>query len=198
MISLHPVADLLIKSLEYRSYPIPHSPPQAVVVLGGGDIPQAPNLPTSPAGTKRILYGLMLAYQDHLPLIVSGKENESAKATILQISEAFGLPFKESSTPKPLHFTIEGVSQDTFQNAAKSATLAPKSIYLVTSAFHMPRSYRLFRHFGFEVRAAPTDYRGWSQYEPLDILPSMGAMWKSYWAMHEYLGLLSLYLRGIF
>ncbi len=197
LLAFHPFADLLIKNLEYRHYPKATSTPRAVVVLGGGEVKGAPNLPTSPAGTKRILYGLMLANTTKLPLIVTGVEGESARRTVQEIIEAFNLPFEESDTPKAMRFTIEGKSLDTYQNAAFSATIAPKSIYLVTSAYHMPRSYTLFRHFGFEVSPAPTDYRGWSGYRFQDFLPSHEALDKSHRALHEYLGLASLYLRGI-
>ena len=197
MISFHPLSDFLIKRLEYHTYPKARHTPRAVVVLGGGEVKNAPNLPTSASGTKRILYGLMLAYKSELPLIISGKEDESARATISQIIRSFDLPFKESETPKPMHYTIEGMSHDTFQNASYSTVLAPKYIYLVTSAFHMPRSYYLFRHFGFEITPAPTDYMGRSEYELLDLLPSQAAFFKTYWALHEYLGLLSLFLRGV-
>ena len=195
--SFHPLADLLLHPLEYRAYPPSTSTPRAVVVLGGGSISHAPNLPTSPAGTKRILYGLMLANDTGLPLIVSGEENESARTTLIQIIRRFHLPFKECASLRPHCFLIEGRSKDTYQNALFTAEKAPKSIYLVTSAYHMPRSYRLFRHFGMDVTPAPTDYRSWSEYRPLDMLPSHEAMDKTYRALHEYLGLLSLYLRGV-
>ena len=111
--------------------------------------------------------------------------------------QAFGLSFRECSVFKPYCFLIEDKSKDTYQNAYFSAKIAPKSIYLVTSAYHMPRSYLLFSHFGFSIIPAPTDYKSGKGYELINFLPSYGGFEKVYLALHEYLGLLSLYIRGI-
>jgi uncharacterized SAM-binding protein YcdF (DUF218 family) len=62
----------------------------------------------------------------------------------------------------------------------------------------MKRSSVLYEHFGFNVIPAATAFKistreknGW------DYLPNIWALEKSYIALHEYAGLLSLKLRGI-
>jgi uncharacterized SAM-binding protein YcdF (DUF218 family) len=58
---------------------------------------------------------------------------------------------------------IEGGSIDTHENAIRSyqvlAPLGIRRILLVTSAMHMPRAAGAFRKAGFEVIAAPADFR---------------------------------------
>lgn len=58
---------------------------------------------------------------------------------------------------------LEGRSRNTYENALFTRELvnpAPgERWYLVTSAYHMPRSMGLFRKAGFDVIAYPVDYR---------------------------------------
>jgi uncharacterized SAM-binding protein YcdF (DUF218 family) len=58
---------------------------------------------------------------------------------------------------------LEGRSRNTYENAVFTRELvepAPgERWYLVTSAYHMPRSMGLFRKAGFNVIAYPVDYR---------------------------------------
>lgn len=58
---------------------------------------------------------------------------------------------------------LEGKSRDTFENAVLTKKLvAPQpgdTWLLVTSAFHTPRSMGVFRRAGFDVTAAPVDFR---------------------------------------
>jgi len=193
------VGNMLLEPLENRKYPLLKNTPQAVVVLGGGKTAKAPNLPLSASATKRLLYGVMLSFKKRLPLIISGCEGEWAKRSLLEINEAFHLGFKPLLKPKGFGYMIEGKSVDTYQNAIFTKKLFQKenpTIILVTSAYHMPRSYRLFRYAGFNVLAKPTDFKEDSDYIWKDFLPSFGGLKKSYIALHEYFGLLSLYLRG--
>ncbi len=191
------VGDLLIQPLEEWKF-FPKGDPKAVVVLGGGEAKAAKNLPTSAMGTKRILYGLMVGYKKELPVIVTGCEGERARKSVEEIVRGFDLPFKENnSTNCKRCFIIEGESKDTYQNALFTSKIAPKEIYLVTSAYHMPRSYFLFNHFGFKITPLSTDYKRGGEYGVLEFLPSYWGFENSFLALHEYLGILSLYLRGI-
>lgn len=58
---------------------------------------------------------------------------------------------------------LEGRARNTYENAVFTRDLVePKPgerWYLVTSAYHMPRSMGLFRKAGFDVIAYPVDYR---------------------------------------
>jgi len=195
-------AKILMDPLERANYPKPSQDPVAVVVLGGGDIAGAPNLPLTPSGTKRLLWGLMEANRRGLALVYSGCEREWARASIQQIVQALNLPFRPCDHLAPGCYLIEGASKDTYENAKYTRTLferlkAEPTIVLVTSAYHMPRSWRLFRHFGFTIHPSPTDYRIDEEPNPIALLPNMGSLQTSYLALHEYLGLASLTLRGI-
>lgn len=92
----------------------------------------------------------------------------------------------------------EGDSMDTADNARFSAALLhPKGIrriVLVTQAFHMPRARRLFEAAGFDVIPAPTELASRQQHPRnlLDWLPRPRAVMDSYYALHEWLGLLWL------
>jgi len=56
---------------------------------------------------------------------------------------------------------------------------------------------KLFEHFGFEVVPKPVDFLYDENYSFTDFLPSAHNFYKSYIALHEYFGLLSLKLRGL-
>ena len=188
LFGLKPLGNLLLTPLESFSKKETLTP-SYVVVLGGGQASEAKNLPTSASGTKRILYGAIIAYQQKLPLIITGCEGKYAKKTIEEIKKAFGLDLK---------YRIEAKSRDTYENALFTRrAIGPKPIILVTSAYHMPRSYYLFKHFDFKINTAATDYKVDWDLKWQDYLPSFGGMKRIYIALHEYLGLASLYLRGI-
>ena len=196
-------AHLLIAPLEEKRFLSNTHKPIAVVVLGAGDTQGTPNLPTTAMGTKRILWGVMEAKKHHLPLIYTGYENSFAKETIEEILRSFDLPIKECNELRYGCYMIEGKSRDTYENAKftkalfQSMGVKNPSVILVTSAFHMPRSYHLFNYFGFTITPSPTDYKQDTHPNIWNILPRMDNYTTSYYALHEYLGLASLYLRGI-
>ncbi|HSM98747.1 MAG TPA: ElyC/SanA/YdcF family protein, partial [Gallionella sp.] len=63
-------------------------------------------------------------------------------------------------------------------------------IYLVTHAWHMPRSAEIFRRAGFEVVEAPTAYTTRYRTDLLSFLPQAGSLYGSRIFMHEVIGLL--------
>ncbi len=192
--------NLLLRPLEDKSFP-KASNPVAVVVLGGGEVKGAKNLPLSSDGTKRVLWGLILSNRNNLPLIYSGIESDRAKRAIEEINEGFGLGYRYSKDFTPKTYYVEALSKDTYQNAKYVYNLFKKrgkrfSIYLVTSAYHMPRAYMLFRYFGFEVTVSKTDYKSSkTQIDFWSFSPKMKNFKNSYLALHEYFGILSLLIR---
>ena len=180
-------ANLLLYPLENWHFESVTISPKYVVVLGGGF--DKGDLATSSGATERIIKGLALANQNHIPFVYSGCEAEYAKKTIDYIQQGFGT-----------HITtlFEGKSLDTYQNAKFTANLLQdKTVYLVTSAYHLPRAYKLFRHFGFTIVPIKTDFKTNNQYTIWSIFPQMDNFRNSYLAIHEYVGLLSLLLRKI-
>ncbi len=61
----------------------------------------------------------------------------------------------------------------------------------------MPRAYAIFRHFGFDVTPIKTDFKTKEHSTWWENFAFMQNLHKSYFAIHEYLGLASLWLRGI-
>ncbi len=187
LLSTQIVSRTLLWPLEEQNLPALAKDPGYVVVLGGGYDRGA--LATSAGSTERILTALILAKNRHLPLIYTGYEAEYAKKSIETIQKGFDFN---------ISVIYEKNSLDTFQNAKFCTKLLPKrQIYLVTSAYHMPRAYRLFRHFGFLPTPVKTDFKTKPRLDSWAIFPRIEDLRKSYLAIHEYVGLLSLWLRGL-
>ena len=87
---------------------------------------------------------------------------------------------------------LEDKSRTTGENALYSKRLLEKkqidTVYLVTQAWHMPRSVSIFEKVGFNVVPAPTAFESGKPFIWLDILPGAGAMKVSRIALHEMAG----------
>jgi len=185
----------------------------AVVVLGGENTPGSANMPLNTDPSKRALYGLMIAKSQNIPLIFSGgalngeeSEADSFVKTMKEISKYLAIDMVFSPKLQTGKFVIvtEDKSMDTYQNAKftkkkfEDAKIENPTIYLTTSAYHMKRSILLYEHFGFKVIPNATDFKvGQKRRSVWDYFPKMSAFLKSFLALHEYAGLLSLKIRGI-
>ncbi len=169
----------------------------AIVVLGGGNEPLAPEYGTSNlsyASTQRLRYGLWLARATGLPVAFSGGIGwgQSGSATEAQTAERiarteFGLPLRWT----------ESESRDTRENATRSVALLRrdgiKHVVLVTHDWHMPRALRDFRRTapeGFSVEAAPMGLAHTADLPHLRWLPSGEGMLHVRSVLREALGLL--------
>lgn len=198
--SLPPVAAVLIASLEERAGPALRQPAgaQAIVVLGSGLRRKAVEYASDTANERslvRLRYGAALARQFQLPLLVSGgspEQSSRSEAEVMAeiIEGEFGVAVRWRETE----------SKDTADNAAMSARILQaagvRRVVLVTQAFHMPRARRLFEAAGLEVIPGPTDFKSgpWEMPGPFDFLPQAKALQTSYYALHEWLGILWLEL----
>ena len=208
------VADALLAPLE-KPYNIPlqESHVDALVILSGGSAKGASNLPLGDEAYKRAMWGLMIAKSHDLPLLFSGagvnqdySESDAFLDTIKELKTHLGIEIPTDKTLNQREFSlhVESKSIDTYENAKLSKAAFEKegieqpTIYLVTSAYHMRRSTKLYEYFGFQVIPAATGFKISSrEKDAWDYLPSMWALERSYIALHEYAGLLSLKLRGI-
>jgi len=87
--------------------------------------------------------------------------------------------------------------KDTIEEAQTiKKRLGNKPFYLVTSAYHMPRAMKIFKSFGLNALAAPTDFNDPNDGEVIQLL-SAKELIKTEKAFHEYLGLLSLYIKDL-
>jgi len=170
---------------------------QAIVVLGGGVHPVAPEYgepQASPAAAMRLRYGVWLARQSGLPVAFAGglgwgaangqviSEGEVARRAAQQ---DYGLALR----------WIDTQSRDTVENAQFLKPLMEKDkvqrIALVTHAWHMPRSVRAFERAGFIVTPAPMGFILPSRNGVLQWTPSADGLGTSQLILKEWLGLLA-------
>lgn len=195
------LASKLLSPLEapYRVFNAPSQAPDAVIVLGGGVIQGQPLSLTSD-GLKRALAGLGLAKTYGVPLVYTGggdkqlTEAQGFAQSLDAIFTPFGIAFSE--TGEGFRIILEDRSRDTYENAVLTRALFGETprIVLVTSAYHMKRGVTLFEHAGFEVVPYATDFKLDVPHEESwrDYTPSFGNLARSYLALHEYAGMLSL------
>lgn len=210
--SLEVVGNFFVTQLEkpYNHAFITEDNIDAVVMLGGGSRHGSANFPIVEGAFKRFTYGMMLGKKENLPVVHSGKglKNHNESDVAIDCANEFEqfLDFKIPLTQrigKKFSLILENESLDTYQNAAFSKGLFEKNkienpkVYLVTSAAHMKRAEILFKHFGFTVFPAATDFRSSNELTINAYLPSVGGFTLSYIALHEFFGIVSLYLRGI-
>jgi len=195
-LSWPPVADALVRSLE--RYPALSAQAlaqaQAIVVLGGGIYPEAPEYGGEDSVARptlqRLQYAATLQRRSQLPVLVTGGAPEGGRpegeAMQKVLEQQFAVPVR----------WVESASLDTAGNAALSAPLlraaGVQRVALVSQAWHLPRAVALFEAQGFTVLPAPTGFRtrppsAWKQY-----LPSAEALLASQTALHEWLGRLVL------
>jgi uncharacterized SAM-binding protein YcdF (DUF218 family) len=210
LLSNRAVSHMLLRPLEARFDPIPeialggNAPGQVadcryVVVLGSGSslIPGAPSTGRlTDSGLERIVEAVRLL--NALPgarLVVSGpaESGRASHATVLsQAAQSLGIAASR--------ITLVETARDTEDEAGAVFRLSGASrVALVTSAWHMPRAARLFRSAGVRFVACPTDFSaregakaGWGS-----LVCDSESLEASTLAVHEWLGLLWLQLRGV-
>jgi uncharacterized SAM-binding protein YcdF (DUF218 family) len=166
---------------------------QAIVILGGGTRPPAPEYDGKIIIHQRVFdrlrYGVRLAKKTGLPILVSGGKvfdrPQPAEAKIIQEVLVNDFHFKVN--------WLENQSRNTAENAKFSYTLLGKNnitrIILVTQALHMARAVDQFQNAGFQITPAPTAFISYSsQITILDFIPSAPALEVSSMAIHEVLG----------
>lgn len=63
-----------------------------------------------------------------------------------------------------------------------------RPLYIVSSAYHVPRAVLSFRHAGLDVCALPQDFQSVNDASWDMLIPSRGALRKMEFALHEYVG----------
>lgn len=166
---------------------------QAVVVLGGGVLPEAPEYgqaQPSNATFSRLRYGVRLARLANLPLGFAGGVGWAGRGTATEAEAVV------TSARQDLGATIRWVddrSRDTAENARMMAALLRKDgvrrIALVSDSWHLPRAVAEFRAAGLEVLPAPTRMPVAVNAPLLEALPSPTGLERSYHVLREWLAL---------
>ncbi|MCX7627699.1 MAG: YdcF family protein [Methylophilaceae bacterium] len=171
---------------------------QAIVVLGGGtrfDAPEFGHDTLEMASLERLRYAALLQRRTGLPILVTGGDPAGrgvAEAVLMQrvLEQEFGVPVR----------WVEGASNDTIQNAARSRKLLAEAgvetILLVTHAWHMARAKMLFERAGFKVIPAGTGAERLSGSRLTDFLPRASGLQDSQRFFHEVIGLVWARLRS--
>jgi uncharacterized SAM-binding protein YcdF (DUF218 family) len=167
---------------------------QAIVILGGGVLPEAPEYGSSQlndATVARLRYGAWLARQSGLPTAFSGGVSWAVHST-QSVSEAeVAARVMQQEYGMTLRWN-ESESRDTAGNARLLAPLLRQGgvqrIALVTHAWHMPRAAAAFEKAGLAVTPAPM---GYVLAGPglLAWLPSPGGLQASHLVLKEWLAL---------
>lgn len=167
--------------------------PEAIVVLGAGRNRHAPEYggeTTSLAGIERLRYAALLHRQTGLPILLSGGRplpDVRSEAELMKdiLETEFHVPVK----------WLEADSHTTWQNAEYTDRVLHeagiRSAWLVTQAWHMPRSMYIFS--GRETRYYPAavSYGAvipWSDLY-MQWIPQAAALERSNIAMHEWIGI---------
>jgi uncharacterized SAM-binding protein YcdF (DUF218 family) len=164
---------------------------QAIVVLGGGTYFRAPEYGGGDTVNRRTLarlrYAARLQRDTHLPVLVSGgapEGNAHPEAMMMKavLEQDFNVPVA----------WVEDHSDTTLQNATDSYAILHAAnidtVYLVTSARHMPRAVLAFTRAGFHVVAAPTQFTTRYRTTLLSVLPNARALRNSASLAWETLG----------
>ena len=167
---------------------------QAIVVLGAGKRRNAPEYggeTVNRLALERLRYAARLARTTGLPVLVSGGTPTGATAEAFLMKTAMEEDFRV-----PVRW-METASLDTRQNAEFSApqlhAAGVRRILLVTHAAHMPRAQAAFEDAGLQVIPAPTAWLGGTGAgdQVLGELPGPTTAYAGWYAVHEWLGLLT-------
>ncbi|TAK71663.1 MAG: YdcF family protein [Betaproteobacteria bacterium] len=173
-------------------------PADAIIVLGGGTYFHAPEYGSdtvNDATLVRMRYAAKIQRDTGKPLLVTGgKPQGNDLSEAQQMKSVLEQEFKVA-----VRWT-EDASDNTLQNARYSYQMLQeagiKRVYLVTHAWHMPRSVMVFESAGFEVIPAPTGFTTYYRITLLNFLPGADALGRSWVFIHELIGLLWFRLRA--
>lgn len=169
-----------------------------VGVLGSGhsDMPGVPaTSQLSASGLARIVEAVrILRSLPDARLVVSGpaEPGKASHASVLaHAAESLGV--------SPGRIVLIDTARDTEDESFAFARIAAGSrVALVTSAWHMPRAAHLFRKAGVDFVACPADFvsRWDGNLQWADLGWDSESLGRSTMAVHEWLGLLWLRIRG--
>ena len=194
--SISPTSYLLLSSLESDFYKSNNLKGDVIILLGGGIYEDVRDLSGSGFPGEdmlgRIVTAVRLQKRLNIPIIIS-----------------FGSVYKDRNAGAPIvkrflmdlgvdesQIILEDKSKDTFENAKYSIEICEKRGFtlpiLLTSAYHLKRSYWVFEHLGMNINPFPAYFKTHDHpsYRWYSFLPNRGSMASISRALHEYLGLI--------
>ena len=207
------ISHQLLKSLEWQYLPEPELPTaDAIVVLGGSTntVAYPRVLPDLNEHGDRVIYAAKLYQEGKAPLILLsggriswfGDDGASEAEDMAKILKLMGVPSEA--------ILEEGNSVNTYENAIFTQKILEEQgiekILLVTSAFHLPRAWKIFQHLGIEAIPAPTDfYVSQQELQEVDhsleskilsFIPNTKSLDETTIVIKEYIGTVIYWLRG--
>ena len=168
---------------------------QAIVVLGGGVLPLAPEYGQAQPRAEtaaRLRYGLWLARQSGLPVAFTGGLGWAAHGSQTESEAEVARRVAQRDYGVTLRW-LEADSRDTAENARLLAPVLKRDgvqrIALVTNAWHMPRAVAAFEKTGLVVLAAPMGFVLPGEHPLLEWLPSAQGLLASRQVLREWLGI---------
>lgn len=168
----------------------------AIVVLGGGVEPYAPEYGTSNLSSnslERLRYGVWLSRETGWPVAFTGGVGWANQGGATEAEVAERIASQEYG--RPLRWT-ESASRDTRENARHTVPMlraaGVQHILLVTRGWHMQRAKALFEEAaagsGIRIEAAPMGLATHNEVPALAWLPSSGGQSRLRLVLHEWIG----------
>jgi uncharacterized SAM-binding protein YcdF (DUF218 family) len=193
-LSMPVVGGALISSLEAVQPISPGAQEPGAIIILGADGERTPDplvkAEPGPLSLQRLAGAAIVVRAKGLPVLITGGKvgiDQPAVADLMAdlFASAFALPVEWRETS----------AENTCENARFSAEILRKagiqSAIVVTHAWHMPRAILSFRQAGYPMVPAPLhgdthEIRGLS-----DFLPHTTAWVRSFYALHEWIGLVA-------
>jgi uncharacterized SAM-binding protein YcdF (DUF218 family) len=198
ILSMPIVPNSLLQALDVPAGTVPPEGPApgAIVILSADVVMQAepPGADIGPLTLERERAGALLARRTGLPVLVTGglvtAPPPVGRMMAASMKNDFDVPVR----------WFEDKSATTWENAEFSVPMLKAAgitrVYLVTHDWHMRRAIVAFQHFGMDVVPIPVRVDAAPRHSIGEFIPRSGAWGASFFAMHEWVGLLYYRLRG--
>lgn len=196
------IANQLLLALESQYIPvadaaIDHDSAILIAVLASGDAfdsSRTDEYQLDAASMRRSLAAVRLWKEHGGRVVFLGSarysEGPSIAARMAKLAHAAGVPMA--------NIEINPASFDTHQNIASLVALPiqDETVFLVTSAAHMPRAMGVARRYGLQAIPYPCDFRARHDLDADAWLPNSKALDVLRYVLHERFGLAYYRLRG--
>lgn len=212
LLSIDPVVYLLARSLEEKSAintsELDLENIDAIVILSGGMGKKGGDRPfqeLSGISWKRLWRGIELykEFKGQIPILYSG--GSANPFDPVSVEAKLGKRYAVSIGVPEEKFWTESESRNTYESGVcikqildeRFPSVKGHSVILVTSALHMHRSVMVMKKVGLYPIPFPADFAtGSFHLDPLSFFPSITSFYESYFAIHEWVGIIGYKLIG--